>query len=86
MITIYKYTLLLRDEQSVRLPVGAKVLTAQQQGIDICIWAEVDPKARLAVRKFWIVGTGHPVPSSGACYLSTVQMGAFVWHVYTESQ
>ncbi len=31
-----------------------------------------------------IVGTGHEIPEYAEQYISTVQDGSYVWHIYTK--
>jgi hypothetical protein len=80
--TIWKYTLDLTDVQIVEMPYGATILTAQMQGQDINLWAEVEPDHYKKTRWIWICDTGNPVPDKVLKYISTVQMDRFVWHIY----
>ena len=85
MITIYKYPLDIIDMQKIYMPRGAKILTVQMQGKQLCLWAEVDTKNQLDARRIAIVGTGSPAPEflvGYSQYISTVQERTFVWHVY----
>lgn len=84
MKTIWKF----KAEGAVEMPVGATILTAQIQANEICIWAEVNPEAPTERRRFFIFGTGHPIPNTpnGLHYISTVQDGIYVWHVYVEAK
>ncbi len=47
----------------------------------LTIWAQVDDARPLRRRTFAVVGTGHEVPQP-ARFISTVQDGPFVWHVF----
>jgi hypothetical protein len=80
--TIYKYPLVMVDVQSIRLPRGARPLCVQLQDETPCLWVEVEPHRAGHNAKVFIVGTGHGVPNEAVKYLSTVQMGVFVWHFY----
>ena len=89
MKKIFKYSLDVTDSQFVDLPEGAKILTVQFQGCWLCLWAEVDPTARMEPRGIVIYGTGHPmseytesVRKPKEIYIGTVQKDEFVWHVY----
>jgi hypothetical protein len=88
MTTIWKFPLEAIDRQIVRVPKGARALTAQMQGGQLCIWALVDTKnVDTGVgMPVYIHGTGHEVRLLAAFgrYLSTVQMdnGALVFHVF----
>lgn len=87
MKTIYKYPLLIADDQKIEIPVGHKIINVGLQGRDIVLWAEVDtmnPKTKLEI---FIVGTGNELPKKAKCYIGTVSIpfphGLFVGHVYT---
>ena len=84
MKTIYKYKLLLDDVQTVEMPVGANILSAQMQNGELCLWAEVDDEKPTEYRSIWIYGTGHLMDDALVRYISTVQDRSFVWHVYEE--
>jgi hypothetical protein len=85
--TIYKYPLHVADEPVVRMPKGARILSAQAQHGALCVWAVVDTDQRYEDRRFRVYGTGHPVdtPPSWA-FIGTVQLtgGALVFHVFAE--
>ncbi len=84
MNTIHKYKLPLRDHFSLEMPVGAVILSIQEQNKDIVLWAMVDNAAPTTVRWFRIVGTGVPFTPPIGRYLATVQMSidTFVWHIF----
>lgn len=84
MKTIWKFPLKVTDVQNVEMPLPAQVLTVQPQGMDICVWAEVDPKGEKALVEIAIVGTGHPLPTGRLRYINTFQLsnGALVFHAY----
>lgn len=96
MKTIWKFPLEVTDVQSVAMPQGAQVLTAQLQGpsyearatdSSLCLWALVDPDAPKTVRLLHIFGTGHPVYNADSLrYISTFQLdgGALVFHVFEQ--
>lgn len=84
--SVWKFSLEIRDEQTVSVPQDAVPLTAQmQRGGELCLWCLVTPgkpTRKLTVR---IVGTGHPFPDAGECrYLATAQDHdrQLVWHVF----
>lgn len=79
---IFKYQL---NSAVNHLPQGAKILSAQVQNDQICIWALVDPDRPLVMRKLKIFGTGQPLPVHGpieAVFVGTVQQGIYVWHIF----
>lgn len=80
--TVYKYPLIIDDEQIVSLPVGAQILTVQMQGRP-CLWALVDPDLPHEDRRILMRGTGHDAQGVGR-YIATFQMrgGALVFHVF----
>jgi len=86
MKRIHKYPLVagVIDRQSISLPAGARVLTAQVQHGVICLWAEVDTdETSEELREFVIHGTGHDMLNH-LHYIDTVQLdgGYLVFHVY----
>jgi hypothetical protein len=83
--SVWKFPIDPFDTVSVPMPQGAEVLTAAMQGEVLCIWALVNPDARLINHKFAIAGTGHTRHDlEFATYIATVQMlgGAMVFHVF----
>ena len=87
MKTIYKYPIEITDEQTVSIPIGAQVLSAQMQGTQLCIWAMVDSTNFNCNRRVRIFGTGNPVElDSNWKFVDSVQERIFVWHVFVESE
>lgn len=83
MKTIWKFTLDITDLQDVAMPEGAEILTVQTQRNKICIWAVVDPEARIICRRFRIAGTGHAIDGRNGYIGTTMTDGSdFVWHVF----
>jgi hypothetical protein len=69
------------------MPVGAKILSVQAQHNKPTIWALVDPVADKETRRFFVVGTGWPIDPDRLAkseFCGSVQIGAFVWHVFEE--
>lgn len=81
MRTNYKYKLGIADEQFVKMPQNARILTVQVQGDSVCLWAEVDTGFPIGDRLIVCYGTGHPI-QSWSDYIGTVQTGPLVWHFY----
>lgn len=84
---IWKWKLEITDEQTISMPQGAQVLTAQMQGADLQVWALVDETilaAKKAPKRFAIYGTGNPVPQEPGRYISTFQLpdAGLVFHVF----
>jgi hypothetical protein len=76
MKMIYKYQI-----GTVQIPKGAKILTANRQGDDVVLWAEVDTTTDREHRTFRVFGTGFEIPE-GSTYINTFFDGPFVWHLY----
>lgn len=95
MQTICKYPLEITDEQAVRMPREAEVLTAQFQRGRLCLWAICFTGDRVELgwtdRLVKIIGTGNPIdPALDQCdqYAGTVQQdgGSLVWHVFVRAE
>jgi hypothetical protein len=80
MKTIWK--LRLTTDNVFQVPVGAQILSVQEQGGSIRLWALVDPDAVTEARRFSIYGTGCPLPDRPMTHLGTVQVSGFVWHAF----
>lgn len=81
--TIYKYPLKITDVQEIELPVDYQILSAQLQNGVINLWALVDPCVRKYKITILIHGTGHPLASfENKKFISTVQQGPLVWHIF----
>ena len=70
------------DQQLITMPAFADILSVGAQGSDIVIWASVDPNAVKEHRRIAVIGTGWEVPEGKKKFIGTVQLGAFVWHVF----
>jgi len=81
---IWKYPLKDADQQNLKLPVGAKILTVQIQRGVACLWALVDEEMMPSteIRTIAIYGTGNPMPDEAGEYIATFQAGEFVFHVF----
>lgn len=79
---IYKYPLQLTDTQVIMMPRRAEILDVQVQKGQIQLWAMVDVEEPLTPRTFHIIGTGNKFTKKGRRYISTIQDGAFVWHIF----
>jgi hypothetical protein len=87
MKTIYKYPIEITDEQTVSMPIGAQILSAQMQGTQLCIWALVEVGNVNCNRRVRIFGTGNTVKLDGNWkFVDSVQERIFVWHVFVESE
>jgi hypothetical protein len=87
MNTIYKYPIEITDKQTVSMPIGAQVLSAQMQGTQLCIWALVEVGNINCDRRVRVFGTGNTVKLDGNWkFVDSVQERIFVWHVFVESE
>lgn len=82
--TIWKFPILVHDDQSIEMPRGADILWVDNQQGQPCIWARVNPYAPKEQRRIRIFGTGHPMPDELGDYVGTFMMkdGALVFHLY----
>jgi hypothetical protein len=85
---IWKFAL-APGPNEVKMPSGAKVLTAQTQETSnsVSLWAIVDPDAELEARRFVLLPTGLEWQDDGTIemrYYGTVQFGGstVVLHVF----
>lgn len=84
MKTIFKYPLVVTDEQKILVPVGAEILCVQMQRDVPCLWAEVNVEETMReYREIFIHGTGHKY-NPHKRYIGTFQKfdGALVFHVF----
>ena len=82
---VWKFPVEAFDIAEVRMPQGAKILTAQVQNGGLQVWAQCDPEAPLVTRYIGVAGTGHPRDDlNDATYIGTVQLftGQLVFHVF----
>lgn len=85
MKTIYKYPLEITDNQCVKMPKDAQILTVQMQGKTPCLWAMVDTENEVVERFIEIYGTGNPITGQDSRrYISTFQVigGALIFHAF----
>lgn len=82
---IWKHALSLNsDIEEVLMPAGAEILCVREQGKNVCVWFRCDPSRARVVRRFQIVGTGHPAPGPEGKHLGTAMLasGDLVVHVF----
>lgn len=89
MEVIWKFSLQITDRQTVTMPVGANILSVQDQVGGLQLWAIVNPDAEREQRVIEIVGTGNPMvdiekENLARFHIATVQVRgvALVWHVF----
>ncbi len=81
---IWKYELPFSDQVTLNLPENAHILSCQMQGRILCLWVVVNPANEAVERTFRVIGTGHAFDfdSQDLEYITTVQDGALVWHIF----
>jgi len=83
--SVWKFPVRVTDEAVIEIPEGAHILSVGVQGDQLCVWAHVDPDARLVRRSILMAGTGHRREDLvWSDFVGTVQMldGQFVFHVF----
>jgi hypothetical protein len=87
MKVVWKFT--VPDNGIITMPLGAEILQVHAQGgplnEDVCLWALVDlDEQQLVMRRFMVIGTGHPIPSDMLVYRGTAHLraGTLVLHVF----
>jgi len=83
---IWKYVLTTTDNQTIKMPKGAQILTFQIQNGKPCLWALVNPSLTETERYIEIHGTGNYIEESllERKYIGTYQLhgGSLVFHVF----
>ena len=87
MKTIYKYTLTTHEKQIVPMPKDALILTASDQGSEVCVWVEVETENGLYPRMIEVFPTGGEIPTNMGTertYLGTAKLmgGSLIFHIY----
>lgn len=86
MKTIWKYELMIHDEQIVDLPKNAEILTIQNLQGNQCLWALVSPANETEPRTIVCRDTGHDIdfPNFTLQYISSAQFynGDVVFHYF----
>lgn len=87
MNTIWKFPLVVTDEQTIFIPAGHQFLTVQIQRGTPCLWASLEDEFRPRKSvKILTVGTGNPCDLTGYTYVGTYQPhnGGLVFHVFAK--
>lgn len=84
MNVIYKYPLTVGDVQTIQLPIGSAVLSAQSQNNTPTLWVmqSDEDNQQMTDVLVMIVGTGHKFELDNWRFINTVQCGELVWHVF----
>lgn len=85
---VHKYTFEIVDGLfDIEMRRDAHILHVAHQPStgQFCVWAAVDTNLPMVKRKFFVVGTGHPLPTDRAIApVGTVIDGSFVWHLWED--
>lgn len=87
MRKIYKYPVEVADIQTILLPLGAQILSVQEQNGQPYIWAILDTETDSEPRRFRLYGTGHNIETDNVLkYIGTFQLlcGRLVYHLFEE--
>ncbi len=85
MKKIFKYELQVTDSQTITMPKGAQIISAQVQNNKPVLWDIVDEFAKDDYTIINMVGTGHEIKfDHGYTFLSTIQLhgGMLVFHIF----
>ena len=86
MRKIWKYQFDSRTlEMNKMIPVGSLLLDVQVQNDSICAWFLVETDNGPGSIKLKAYVTGEELPDDCGVYVSTVQLGEFVLHVFDQS-
>jgi hypothetical protein len=87
MLTVHKFPFEVAERIAFEMPRGAEIIHVAMQGQAPCIWAIVDPAAPKELRRFRVLGTGHPIespPFDVYHHVASFQAPPFVWHLFSE--
>lgn len=70
------------DNQTFNAPEGAELLTAREQGDELCVWFRCDPSKPITQRRVEVCGTGHTAPIGRYIGSGHFDGGALVVHVF----
>lgn len=82
MSEVWKYRLVIDDEQEIEMPKDAELLHVAEQHGRIALWALVIPTGQPTAKRVIVIrGTGDPFWTQP--YVGTVLMeSGLVWHVF----
>lgn len=85
MKTIWKFPLIVTDEQQIVLPAGSSALSVGYQDETLMLWALIDTEQPGRWSRVRVIGTGNPADVDGFIYVGTVHdRWGLVWHVWLE--
>ena len=78
MLSVFKTTLEITDEQKVTMQKGSSLVKVGNQNGKITLWYICDPEADLVEETFYVIGTGQQLPDTfPGLYVDTVQVQNF---------
>lgn len=69
-------------ELEMPCPAIRDPLLVAAQGEKVFLWIEVYPDEPMIRRRFFVVGTGRPMPEEKVAHVGSCQHGPFVWHIF----
>lgn len=77
------------NHYSIKMPVGARILSLHPQNMMPTLWAIVDDQMPTELRHFVLYGTGNelePKPDGSVTFIGTCLTfdGQLVWHVFED--
>lgn len=86
MVAVWKYPIPVQGAFELRMPRGARILTAQMQRDQPMVWALVDTEAPPEIRCFELIGTGESTATAfdRLSFVGSFQFddGRFVSHLF----
>ena len=83
MKRIFKYSLGYSENQEIKMPEDAKVVSFQSMNSGLFIWALVDDDNLLKPRHFFITTTGQAITENNLHYIGTeVVNNSMVYHLF----
>jgi len=84
MRRVFNYPLVLKQQQEIEMPAGAKILSVGLQSGTIQLWALEDDSMEHATVFIELYGTGHSIPTGPGQkeFIGTVTNGSLVWHIF----
>ncbi len=85
MSVVWKFPLVVDDEQEIVMPRGAELLHVARQAGVLMLWARVNPEAPKVRHLLCMRGTGHEAPDD-ARHIASILDGIFVWHFFDQGE
>lgn len=83
MISVFKTTLKIEDEQKVPMQRGSRILKVAEQNGKVTLWYLCDCEAELTDETFYVIGTGQQLPDTfPGNYVGSCKCEEFIWHVF----